>query len=70
MQRDRTKQINLDFTKYPKAKEIYDNLPHANKTAWVSDAIEEKYDREYSNNPFTPEQEQRIRDIVKEMMEK
>lgn len=44
--RDRSKQINLDFAKYEKAFDIYDNLPElVNKTAWVSDAIIEKDSR-------------------------
>lgn len=43
--RDRTKQITLDFTKHPKAKEIYDNIS-GSKVAWVAEAIEEKDQRE------------------------
>lgn len=56
--RDRTKQITLDFTKYPKAKEIYDNIS-GSKVAWVADAIEEKHERE-KGIVFTPEQEELI----------
>jgi hypothetical protein len=68
--RDRSNQINLDLTNYPKAKKVYDELPHKNKTAWVAEAIEDKHNKE--SNPFTPEQEQRIIEIIrqeiKEMM--
>lgn len=61
--RDRTKQITLDFTKHPKAKEIYDNIPNS-KVAWVADAIEEKHERE-KGIIFTPEQ-QKVIDSLKE----
>lgn len=46
--RDRTKQRNFDFTIYPKTIEILDNLPKRNRVQYVSEAIEEKYDREYN----------------------
>jgi len=52
--RDRTNQRTLDFTKYPKAKEIYDNIS-GSKVAWVAEAIEEKDQRE-KGIVFTPEQ--------------
>ena len=66
--RDRTKQITLDFTKHPKAKEIYDDIS-GSKVAWVAEAIEEKDQRE-KGIIFTPEQEQRIIEIIKEVIGK
>lgn len=66
--RDRTNQRTLDFTKHPKAKEIYDNIPNS-KVAWVADAIEEKHERE-KGIIFAPEQEQRIIEIIKEVIGK
>jgi len=48
LMRDRTKQRNFDFTCYPKTIEILDNLPKRNRVQYVSEAIEEKYDREYN----------------------
>lgn len=54
--RDRTNQVNFDFTKYPNAKKIIEELPpKINKPAWVAEAIEEKHNKE--SNPFTEEQE-------------
>lgn len=62
--RDRTKQITLDLTKYPKALEIYTDVKN-NKTAWVAEAIEEKSEREKGNGYVTKEE---VIEIVKEMM--
>lgn len=60
----RETEVSLRLTE--KAKEIYDKLPAKGKGIWVSEAIEEKHNKE--SNPFTEEQEQRIIDIIKEVM--
>lgn len=50
------------------ANKIYKSLPsHIKKGEWVSDAIIEKHNRE-QGKLFTPEQETRIREIVKEVV--
>jgi group I intron endonuclease len=62
---NRSNQISLDFTNHLEAKKVYDELPHKNKTAWVSDAIIEKSEREKGNGYVTKEE---VIEIVKEMM--
>lgn len=58
-------RINPTVSK--KAKEIYESLDHHIRGKFVSEAIEEKHNKE--SNPFTEEQ-QKVIDALKEEIEK
>jgi phosphoserine aminotransferase len=59
------KMPRINPTVTDKAASIYESLDHHVRGRFVSEAIEEKAARAQFNGPFTQEQEQRIREIIK-----
>lgn len=66
--RDREKQINLDFTKYPEALAVYKE--QHNKTKFVADAIIEKDQRSRECNYITREEYEALEKRIKALEER